>query len=658
MKRNGADSAEKDATANPCLQDEGASELEVSNLDLTVQKNTQNRVPEKESKRLQEASTVKPQEYIREIYADPPREHEAPRKCEKAPIECSSQDAKDQGVMDPENSHKGLVKLPPYPTVKQLLPGEVGEKFLEASNLEFDKIRMVFQSASKFSSPELTYISQGIEIKKKHLKGTITEQRDGENHSKETTEADDAIKKDTSNEKAMSSDVILAKQEEDRPCDDNEETIKIGQLQITGLTVPQVTDATAGEATDEKVNENFNEVPIHAANSPTHESIGTCNGKKDITSSDTNYSPKAMDNEKLEHASLEPACKGLILKNQEVLPAFSQEKVAEKGNKDTVDDKHYDFISDKQTMETVRVVEEVKCSHCEEEHKKNEEPAELQKVENEIDQANNHRAITEKGHKEGKHQKEKPYVLFHVEDPEVSNEKDIMDLAEAKGTSKDTQEQEKNSLPLSHEHIAIKADPSESTKNTSSTASEDVTLTQGSSTANTLQKAMVKDLKAGHVSGSGQKGIEYCEKKTMGEECQEAIENSILMDSTENSLSDMMQKSKTATLQMPDHGTGKRELTGDKEETQTQMAETAQAGEAKADEENDEQEEIYEPKTEESGTYAPVIVETSRDSDVKTPHKKSHKILSGVGSRVKHSIAKVKKAIIGKSSHPKIQSSK
>lgn len=43
------------------------------------------------------------------------------------------------------------------------------------------------------------------------------------------------------------------------------------------------------------------------------------------------------------------------------------------------------------------------------------------------------------------------------------------------------------------------------------------------------------------------------------------------------------------------------------------------------------------------------------DSD-KTSRKKSHNILSGVGSKVKHSIAKVKKAITGKSSHPKTSS--
>nr|XP_043618304.1 reticulocyte-binding protein 1 isoform X1 [Erigeron canadensis] len=67
----------------------------------------------------------------------------------------------------------------------------------------------------------------------------------------------------------------------------------------------------------------------------------------------------------------------------------------------------------------------------------------------------------------------------------------------------------------------------------------------------------------------------------------------------------------------------------------------------KADEENEEDSEKLG-----SCSDAPVMVEASKDMDVKV-HKKSHNMLSGVGSKVKHSIAKVKKAITGKSFHPK-----
>ncbi|KAI3953428.1 hypothetical protein MKW92_020131 [Papaver armeniacum] len=61
---------------------------------------------------------------------------------------------------------------------------------------------------------------------------------------------------------------------------------------------------------------------------------------------------------------------------------------------------------------------------------------------------------------------------------------------------------------------------------------------------------------------------------------------------------------------------------------------------------------------EDSGSDAPVMVEASADVDVKQAHKKSHNILSGVGSKVKHSIAKVKKVITGKSSSHKSSSPK
>lgn len=76
------------------------------------------------------------------------------------------------------------------------------------------------------------------------------------------------------------------------------------------------------------------------------------------------------------------------------------------------------------------------------------------------------------------------------------------------------------------------------------------------------------------------------------------------------------------------------------------------------DEEKDEEGEGHKQQRAESGDDATVIVEASRDVDVKAAHKKSHNILSGVGSKVKHSIAKVKKVITGKSSRPKPSSPK
>lgn len=47
-----------------------------------------------------------------------------------------------------------------------------------------------------------------------------------------------------------------------------------------------------------------------------------------------------------------------------------------------------------------------------------------------------------------------------------------------------------------------------------------------------------------------------------------------------------------------------------------------------------------------------VMVEAKDTVSIIKTQKKSHGILSGVGSKVKHSISKVKKALTGKSSHP------
>ncbi|KAI3784693.1 hypothetical protein L1987_43796 [Smallanthus sonchifolius] len=86
--------------------------------------------------------------------------------------------------------------------------------------------------------------------------------------------------------------------------------------------------------------------------------------------------------------------------------------------------------------------------------------------------------------------------------------------------------------------------------------------------------------------------------------------------------------------------------------TKDQQVEKEEIGESgvKTDEEGEEEEEDNEDDEKiGSCSDAPVMVEASKDMEVKAP-KKSHNILSGVGSKVKHSIAKVKKAITGKSS--------
>ncbi|GFP93451.1 hypothetical protein PHJA_001489500 [Phtheirospermum japonicum] len=86
-----------------------------------------------------------------------------------------------------------------------------------------------------------------------------------------------------------------------------------------------------------------------------------------------------------------------------------------------------------------------------------------------------------------------------------------------------------------------------------------------------------------------------------------------------------------------------------KSTSQAQKNDEAEHEDAETGEEKDESSELC--------SEAPVMVDIG-DADAKVAHKKSHNILSGVGSKVKHSIAKVKKAITGKSSHPKPPSPK
>ncbi|XP_047310189.1 uncharacterized protein LOC124913816 [Impatiens glandulifera] len=141
------------------------------------------------------------------------------------------------------------------------------------------------------------------------------------------------------------------------------------------------------------------------------------------------------------------------------------------------------------------------------------------------------------------------------------------------------------------------------------------------------------------------------EERNVDEESEEVKERFTELEPTKLSLSDLMQKSMRKAPQVTDESIQENELIGDNKEEKSEGTQIKHVEEAKTDEENDEGDEH---KGQDSGSDAPVMVEASRDIDIKHTPKKSHNILSGVGSKVKHSIAKVKKAIIGKSSpHPK-----
>ncbi|XP_051116893.1 uncharacterized protein LOC127241730 isoform X4 [Andrographis paniculata] len=110
-----------------------------------------------------------------------------------------------------------------------------------------------------------------------------------------------------------------------------------------------------------------------------------------------------------------------------------------------------------------------------------------------------------------------------------------------------------------------------------------------------------------------------------------SMEKPEMRDRDQPSLSDLFQAAKESTRLRNDPISLQ----------QQQQAEHGEHKEAKSGEEKSGEEESEEKRAEESG------------AEVKVGHKKSHNILSlsGVGSKVKHSISKVKKAITGKSSH-------
>ncbi|KAL1536490.1 microtubule-associated protein futsch-like isoform X1 [Salvia divinorum] len=118
------------------------------------------------------------------------------------------------------------------------------------------------------------------------------------------------------------------------------------------------------------------------------------------------------------------------------------------------------------------------------------------------------------------------------------------------------------------------------------------------------------------------------------------------------SLSDLLHVSTRGTTEMEDHSPTEKEPTRHTENMPAQNIDEADHENMKTDEEKDDEEESHEQKKSDLGSEAPVMVDIG-DADIKVAHKKSHNILSGVGSKVKHSIAKVKKAIIGKSPSPK-----
>ncbi|XAR58216.1 hypothetical protein NMG60_11026629 [Bertholletia excelsa] len=431
------------------------------------------------------------------------------------------------------------------------------------------------------------------------------------------------------------SEVQLARYDNKGTDDSDKEFVMIKDEQLQNadlhLDAPPVMDASAEKAADEQVDEISEEVSEAHSKDLPHD-VETYEKDQESSHDGVNDTERLAVNEKLVHTSSESISEGSIVKedlylNKQIIslcPEASQEKRAEAKSEGT-DQGEHDIVSDKQIAEAVNILGG-KSIQLDEEHGKDEEAVGLSTVGSKKPlRAMIHSTTTAKEVKGTPDHYEEPNVLPNLKDSEteVAHAKDMEDVDKVNEDSKKTKQLEETSLAMSAEQIASKPHPSESTK--------------------TINPREAKEAQCG-------------EKKIISDESEETKEKPKMTELEKISLSDTLQRSTEPTSQVFDQLSEERELT-DKEEKQMETAETVQLEEAKTDEEK-EGDEGDEHKRAESGSAAPVMVEASRDVDVKVAHKKSHNILSGVGSKVKHSLAKVKKVITGKSSHPKSSSPK
>ncbi|KAG7985698.1 hypothetical protein I3843_03G039700 [Carya illinoinensis] len=237
---------------------------------------------------------------------------------------------------------------------------------------------------------------------------------------------------------------------------------------------------------------------------------------------------------------------------------------------------------------------------------------------------------------------------------EISQKEGTAGFSEVNEITEDIQQLEKNSYAVSEIKIPGEEEPSENKEAAFITDNEDVLPVLQHPSDKALQEVELEHERPGKATevDAEERGIECEGEKRMGASG-EINKESASVDSAKMSLSGLMQRSMKKKLQEAKNLTKEREPMPSKAEIQNEEAETTQIDKARADEEEGDEHKRSEPDSD-----APVMVEASKDTYAKVPHKKSHNILSGVGSKVKHSLSKVKKAITGKSSHPKTSSPK
>jgi hypothetical protein len=256
----------------------------------------------------------------------------------------------------------------------------------------------------------------------------------------------------------------------------------------------------------------------------------------------------------------------------------------------------------------------------------------------------------------GRDQIEKLFDLSYIQEAgvEISQEEGTTGFSEVNEITQNIQQLGMTSYAASQTKIS-EANPSESTETIISTGHEDVPPVLQHPIDEALQKVETEHTIPGKATEIDVevRGVECQGEKRMVDSGEKITEESISVESAKFSLSDLMQRPMKESWQAAKDSTMERDPMLSKAEMQNEEAETTQFGEVKTDEEEGD-----EHKRTDTDSDAPVMVEASKDIDVKVVHKKSHNILYVVGSKVKHSISKVRKVITGKSSHPKTPSPK
>ncbi|CAI0456257.1 unnamed protein product [Linum tenue] len=249
-------------------------------------------------------------------------------------------------------------------------------------------------------------------------------------------------------------------------------------------------------------------------------------------------------------------------------------------------------------------------------------------------------------------EKEKEIIQESKPESEQKAERIPEDEIEPKESGNDGVSREKESIPSECDVKIVEED--EAKVKTEEGKAEDTTLIDKELCTEISQRDLPMELVE---EATSEKQISTAAKPSAADET---------INPAKVSLFDMMAKS-TRERQVVLEPTEEKEPQPAVTRDETKAAE-AEPEKAKSDNEKENDEERQEEEQDEgedqhkndSGSDGMVIVEASKEAEVKvvtTPQKKSHNILSEVGSKVKHSISKVRKVITGKSSHQSKQKS-